>query len=151
MLTTTQSDGRYYYVESSGAALEAGARELVALEDAMQLFGLQFEVGQGIGETATGRALDAADALSPLAAMALNLEDSLNAMLALFAAWMDIPDFGSLSVASDISHTSATDTDMSFLMEARQLGDVSREELLREARRRGVLGDSLKANAAPLG
>ncbi len=150
VLTTTESDGRYYYVESSGAALEAGARELVALEDAMQLFGLQFEAGQGIGETATGRALDAADALSPLAAMALNLEDSLNAMLALFAAWMDIPEFGSISVASDISHTGATETDMSFLMEARRLGDVSKEELLREARRRGLLCDSLKANAAPV-
>jgi Domain of unknown function (DUF4055) len=31
VLTTTQTDGRYYYVESSGAALEAGARELRSL------------------------------------------------------------------------------------------------------------------------
>lgn len=43
VLTTSESEGKYYYVESSGAALEAGARELEALEKAMLMFGLQFE------------------------------------------------------------------------------------------------------------
>ncbi|TNE42530.1 MAG: DUF4055 domain-containing protein, partial [Alphaproteobacteria bacterium] len=148
VLTTSESEGRYYYVESSGAALEAGARELEALEKAMQLFGLQFETPKE-AETATGRALDAADALSPLSAMAMNLEDSLNALLALFADWLDIPRSGSIGVSANFGAQKASGDELSFLLEARKLGDVSAEDLLREAKSRGLLSDSLKVNAAP--
>lgn len=102
VLTTSDTDGKYYYVESTGAALQAGARELADLEKAMQLFGLQFEAGQ-TAQTATGRALDAADAITPLGAMAMNLEDSLNAMLALFGKWQGITDIGSLKVQADLT------------------------------------------------
>lgn len=150
VLTTTENDGRYYYVESSGAALAAGARELEALETAMQLFGLQFET-PGRTETATGRALDAADALSPLSAMTMNLEDSLNAVLALLAGWLDIPDFGAIGVSRSAPGSGDKAADMQFLMAARQLGDVSKDELLAEARQRGLLSDSLSVNAAPGG
>ncbi|WP_373087062.1 DUF4055 domain-containing protein [Sneathiella sp.] len=148
VLTTTESEGKYYYVESSGAALEAGARELEALENAMHLFGLQFETAKAM-ETATGRALDAADAISPLASMAMNLEDSLNAMLALLAGWMDIRHSGTIGVSAGFGGRNSGAADLDFLMEARKLGDVSREDLLREAKSRGLLSDSLKVNAAP--
>ena len=147
VLTTSESDGRYYYVESSGAALEAGARELEALEKAMQLFGLQFEAPKQM-ETATGRVLDAADALSPLSAMAMNLEDSLNALLRLLADWLDIAHPGSIAVSSKAGAGRGQSEDLSFLLEARKLGDITPDELLREARTRGLLTDSLKANAA---
>lgn len=147
VLTTTENEGRYYYVESSGAALAAGARELEALEAAMQLFGLQFETPTA-GETATGRALDAADALSPLSAMIMNLEDSLNAVLALLADWLDLPEFGAIGVSRSAQGSGNKAADMQFLMAARQLGDVSKDELLAEARQRGLLGDSLSVNRA---
>lgn len=150
VLTTTQSEGRYYYVESSGAALEAGARELEALETAMHLFGLQFETAK-TAETATGRALDAADALSPLGAMVMNLEDSLNAVLALLGDWLDIAEYGRIGVSRSAQGSGNTQADMEFLMAARQMGDVSKQELLAEARQRGLLGDSLKVNAAAPG
>ena len=149
MLTTTESEGKYYYVESSGAALEAGARELEALEQAMNLFGLQFETAKQ-AETATGRALDAADALSPLGTMAMNLEDSLNAMLALIADWMNQPVTGTIGISAGLKAQKSGAADLDFLMEARRLGDVGKEELLREAKARGLLTDSLKVNAAPV-
>ena len=147
VLTTSESEGKYYYVESSGAALEAGARELEALEKAMLMFGLQFETPKQM-ETATGRALDAADALSPLSAMAMNLEDSLNAMLSLFADWLEMPLIGSIGVSTKSGAAQNNERDLDFLLEARRLGDVSGEELIREAKTRGLLSDSLKVNAA---
>lgn len=97
VLTTSDTNGKYYYVESSGAALEAGARELHELEKAIQLFGLQFESG-AVPETATGRRLDAADALSPIYGMVMEIEDSLNQMMRLFAKWDGIENTGSLSL-----------------------------------------------------
>ncbi|USG59940.1 DUF4055 domain-containing protein [Sneathiella marina] len=147
VLTTTENEGRYYYVESSGAALAAGARELEALEAAMQQFGLQFETPTG-RETATGRALDAADALSPLSAMTMNLEDSLNAVLALLARWLEIADFGAIGVSRSATGSGDRAADMQFLMAARQHGDISQDELLAEARQRGLLSDSLSVNGA---
>ncbi len=147
VLTTSESEGKYYYVESSGAALEAGAKELDALEKAMLLFGLQFETPKE-RETATGRALDAADALSPLSAMAMNLEDSLNAMLSLFAGWLEMPFIGSIGVSTKSGAAQNSERDLDFLLEARRLGDVSGEELIREAKTRGLLSDSLQVNVA---
>src|SRR5690606_37335143 len=97
---------------------------------------------------ATGRALDAADALSPLSAMAMNLEDSLNALLRLLADWLDIAHPGSIAVSSKAGAGRGQSEDLSFLLEARKLGDITPDELLREARTRGLLTDSLKANAA---
>ncbi len=97
VLTTSDTGGKYYYVESSGAALEAGARELKDLEKAIQLFGLQFEAHTA-SETATGRRLDAADAMSPVTGMIMEIEDSLNDMLRLFAKWEGIDAGGVLSL-----------------------------------------------------
>tara|TARA_R100000005_G_scaffold95776_1_gene78730 strand:- start:4444 stop:5763 length:1320 start_codon:yes stop_codon:yes gene_type:complete len=147
VLTTSESEGRYYYVESSGAALAAGAKELETLEQAMQLFGLQFEAPTQV-ETATGRALDAADALSPLSGMAMGLEDSLNALLRLLGDWLDIPATGSLSVSTKAGAARGAVQDLDFLLQARKLGDIEPEELIREAKARGLLTDSLQANAA---
>ncbi len=101
VLTTSDTGGRYYYVESTGAALEAGARELADLEKAIQLFGLQFEAGVA-AETATGRRIDAADAMSPISAMVMELEDSLNGMLTLFAKWEGIECSAGLHLALEM-------------------------------------------------
>ena len=95
VLTTSDTDGKYYYVESSGAALEAGARELADLEKTIQLFGLQFEAGAGT-ETATGRLIDAKEASAPVASMINQLEDALNKMLSVFADWGDIETNGKI-------------------------------------------------------
>jgi len=95
VLTTSDTEGKYYYVESTGAALEAGARELADLEKTIQLFGLQFEARAG-KETATGRLIDAAEANAPVASMVNQLEDALNKMLSVFARW------GGIEVAGKI-------------------------------------------------
>lgn len=108
VLTTSDTGGRYYYVESTGAALEAGARELGDLEKAIQLFGLQFEAG-AVAETATGRRLDAADAMSPITAMVMELEDSLNGVLNLFAKWEGIQTDAGLHLALESEGESAGD------------------------------------------
>lgn len=97
VLTTSETEGKYYYVESSGAALEAGARELADLEKTIQLFGLQFEARTGT-ETATGRLIDAAEASAPVASMVNQLEDALNQMLMVFADWSGTETTGKIVV-----------------------------------------------------
>ncbi|GLQ07518.1 DUF4055 domain-containing protein [Sneathiella chinensis] len=147
VLTTSDTDGKYYYVESTGAALEAGARELAHLEKAMQMFGLQFEAG-AIGETATGRALDARDALSPLIGMAQELEDSLNLMLALFGSWSGLEAVGRLSVSADPLKGGAGGTDVGHLLSLRQMGEITPETLQAELAVRGIFKSASSFNDA---
>lgn len=147
VLTTSDTEGRYYYVESSGAALQAGARELADLEKAIQLFGLQFEAGS-VAQTATGRSLDAADAVTPLGAMIMNLEDSLNQMLGLFGKWMDLSDVGNLTVQADVTAATGQNTEISTLLALHQAGVVSIDDLLSEIKSRGIVSQSLAFNSA---
>lgn len=147
VLTTSDIGGKYYYVESTGAALEAGSRELNELEKAIQLFGLQFEAGKW-GETATGRSLDAADAITPLGAMVMNLEDSLNLMLKYFGLWAGIEAVGTLNVQANLTPAVAQNSEVSDLLSLHDRGLIDQDRLLGELQNRGVLKDSLHFNGA---
>lgn len=148
VLTTSDTDGKYYYVESTGAALEAGARELSALEKAIHLFGLQFEAGE-IRETATGRTLDAADAITPLSHMVTNLEDSLNKALHFMGRWIGTETVGAISVPIDQLSPFKGHQGMSELIALQEKGLIDAETLLSELARRGVLKESLAFNGMP--
>ncbi len=137
-LTTNDPSGRFYYVESGGAHLAAGRAELEALEEAMRLFGLQFEAASGTA-TATGRRIDAAEAAAPLQAWTIALADAVEQMLALFARWEGLADGGSVSIAADAAPADRGELDA--LLEARAAGDLPREAFLAELQRRGVLGE----------
>ncbi|MEP3245058.1 MAG: DUF4055 domain-containing protein [Sneathiella sp.] len=148
VLTTSDTGGKYYYVESTGAALEAGARELSALEKAIHLFGLQFEAGE-IRETATGRALDAADAVTPLSHMVTNLEDSLNKALHFMGRWIGTETVGAISVQTDQLSPLKGHQGLDELMALQEKGLIDAETLLSELARRGVLKESLAFNGTP--
>lgn len=97
VLTTSDTDGRYYYVESTGAALEAGARELQELEKAIHQFGMQLEFG-GRVETATGQILEAGEAASPIGQFAKNVEEAVNLMIGWMARWQGIKTRGAVTL-----------------------------------------------------
>jgi len=147
VLTTSDTDGKYYYVESTGAALEAGARELAALEKSIQLFGLQFEAGSS-PESATGRALDAADAMSPITAMIMELEDSLNRVLRLFAKWSGIDAYGSLQIQEGTAMVGQNSTSVGDLLSLMQAGAISLDQLRDQLNTSGILKDRISFNAA---
>ncbi len=147
VLTTSDTGGRYYYVESTGAALEAGARELAELEKAIQLFGLQFETGS-VPETATGRTLDAIEAIAPLDAMVTDLEDSLNNLLAFFGRWLKLSDVGMIVVSRDHLRQGRGGREVADLLLLEEKGVINRDVLTTELRSRGILKDSLAFNSS---
>ncbi len=141
-LTTADPQGRFYYVESGGAHLAAGRAELEALEDAMRLFGLQFELRPDGRSTATGRAIDAAESLAPLQAWALAMADAMEQMLVHFAQWEGLgADGGSVDVNDALGLPRADGEALKTLIHARESGDIDRAAFLAELRRRGVLGE----------
>ncbi len=146
-LTTEDSNGKFAYLESSGAALAAGREELAALEEQMRLFALQFQVRQPGGSTATARAIDAAEAQAPLQAWAISLQDCLENVFALMARWRGLGEGGSLTVNQDYGLDPQSPGELDTLLKTRMAGEISRPAYLSELRRRGVLADDFDAEA----
>lgn len=144
--TTADPNARYYYVEHTGKAIEAGRNDLKDIEDHMASYGADFLRKRPTFQTATGRVLDQVDTLSPLQAMTLSFEDALENVLQDTAAWLKLEDGGCVKVKSDFGVTGYESADLSTLEQARKRRDISRKAYLAELRRRGTLSDDYNAD-----
>ena len=109
------------------------------------------------GVAAGARALDSAEAISPLQSMAHVFNDAMALALEYTQAWMNRtgegPDtMGSARVVTDFGPTEKDTVDLDALKAARDRGDISREKYLTELQRRDVLPDdfNFEENAAEL-
>jgi len=143
LLTMSSDNGKFYYVESSGAHLAAGRDEIEALERQMRQFGLQFETRAGSKETATGRAIDAGEGMAPLLAWAGALKVALEDMFGLFARWqgLDPATVGTIIVDCQPDWIGDRKHVADILTSARANGEISRAAYLGELKRLGVLSD----------
>ena len=140
-LTTSSVDGKWYYVEHTGKAIEAGAVDLKDLEDKMAEYGGEFLKDRPGSETATARALDSAESSSYLTATALGFQDCVELALDYTARWLGLDGGGSVvvSVNNTVEVTNPGDSDALLKMRANR--DISRVALLKEMKTRGVLGE----------
>ena len=129
------------FIEHSGAAIDAGRQDLIDLEDRMAVLGLDMLRRRPGNETATGRAIDAAEAHAALAGVIATLRDGLQAAFDMAADWLDLPDnaTGQIQIARNfpVSDDAAAEADM--LLKARLAGEISQEAFLAEITRRGIL------------
>jgi hypothetical protein len=140
-LATEAPEGKWYYVEHTGAAITAGRDDLKDLEEQMAGYGAEFLKKKVGGETATARALDSAEGMSYLQATALDFQDSLELILHYFARWMRLESGGSVQVYTNFASGEAAATDLEALLKLRVTKDISRTAVLDEFQRRGVLAD----------
>jgi len=141
MLSTTNPDGKFYYVEHSGRSIAAGRQDLLDLEEQMASYGAEYLRKRPGNMTATARALDSAEATSPLQDAAVRFEDAVNQALVITAKWLKIEDAGTINVASDFGPEDIVQGDLQELGNARRARDLSREDYLEELKRRGALRD----------
>ena len=80
--------GRYYYVEHTGAAIEAGRKDLQDLEAQMDSYGGQFLKAKPGTQTATEKSIDTAEATSELAAMVQTFQDAMALAFWMTAQWL---------------------------------------------------------------
>lgn len=147
LLGTRQENGRFYYVEHSGKAVEAGERDLAALEEQMASYGAEFLKKRPGNPSATARALDSAEATSPLQDMTNRFIGAMNAALDVTAAWLGEKDGGTVDIPTDFGPDEISDVDMRTLSEARRNRDLSRKAYLLELKRRGALSDDFNPEA----
>ena len=139
---------RLEYVEHAGASIQAGRTDLQDLEDQMRLMGYELTLPRQSGDvTATAKAIDTADANSALEEIAGRFKDCLELALRHTANMYGISgdSGGSVVLNSDFNLTPAEDADLQALQAARNFGDLSRETLWSEWKRRGLLSDDFNA------
>lgn len=132
---------KFYYVEHTGAAIEAGRKDLEGLETQMDGYGAEFLKKRPGNLTATARALDSAEATSPLQDMTLRFKHSVDRALALTAKWFRIENGGKALIATDFGPEEINQADLDTLRETRKMKDISRPAYLKELIRRGLLDD----------
>jgi hypothetical protein len=141
VLASRQEKGKFYYLEHSGAAVKVGADDLAALEEKMAYYGADFLRKRPGNLTATARALDSAEATSPLQDAVNRFNEAIDAALRITGKWLGIEEPGMIEVASDFGPEELEGDDMATLREARKLRDLSRQKFLEELKRRGTLDD----------
>jgi Domain of unknown function (DUF4055) len=141
LLATRAENGKFYYVEHSGKAIQAGNDDLEKLEQQMASYGAEFLRKRPGGQTATARALDSAESMSPLQDMTARFGDAMARMLSFFAKWMGLEEGGTIKIATDFGPEEVSDVDLRSLNEARRNRDLSRQQYLKEMIRRGALAE----------
>jgi hypothetical protein len=143
ILSTTDSSGRWYYVEHTGAAINAGRQDLEDLETRMSHYGAEFMTQRPGSTTATARALDTAESTSPLQDAVIRFNDALLQALVITGKWLSLKEkeTGTVTICTDFTAVGTDQADYAALTTARTGRDISRQTLVRELQRRGTLSD----------
>lgn len=147
LLATRAENGKFYYVEHNGKAIQEGAKDLDKLEQDMAAYGAEFLRKRPGGTTATARALDSAEATSPLQDMTIRFIDCVEQALKITADWEDKKFDGKVLITTDFGPEEVKDADMRVLAEARRNRDISRLHFMNELKRRGALADDFDNEA----
>lgn len=137
-------DADVKYVEHTGAAIGAGEEDLRRLEDRMEVLGSQPLLEKSVDSTATGVTLNEARQTSDVLAWVESAEVGLREALAACCRWRgeEPPEKLAVNLFSDFTIMGRTE-DFKELREMRASGDLSRRTLLTEARRRGVVAETV--------
>jgi hypothetical protein len=149
MVTNTDPTARLTYVEHTGKAIEAGAKDLSELENQMQLCAMEPLVPKTGVATATAKAIDTAQSTAMLSAMGEDLSDCLEQAIKFMLAWMGTPDLdpGCVDFEPDMSNIFGQQADLDALDKARARKDISRTAFVAELQRRKVLGEEYDVEA----
>lgn len=138
-LSVADPQGRIYYVEHAGNAIAAGRTDLEDLEDQMASYGSEFLRKRPGASSATGRALDSSEAISPLMAWGMDFKDALEVALQFTADWLKIAKGGTVAYKIKPDITVGESKELDVLDKARTRKDVSRKTFLAELQRRDIL------------
>lgn len=139
-------DAKMEFVEHTGKAIEAGERDLKALEERMTLLGLQPLVQRSGDETATGKAIDEGRTHTAIQAWVRGCENFVHNCYWFASRWIreEINDDEfKIDINNDFGFSTKTAEDVANLIKARLAGEISRETFLRELKRRGFLSEAI--------
>lgn len=135
------------FVEHTGAAIEAGSKSLLDLEEQMIQTGAELMVKKPGDRTATESANDAEANKSDLQRIAENFEDGLNQALEFMAQFANLPDAGDVSLFKDYGAATLSDASAALVADLQSKGLLSKATALKEMQRRGVIDAGIDIEA----
>ncbi len=133
------------FVEHGGKGIESGRADLQDLELRMQLMAMEPVIkGRVSGDmTATQRAMDQSEEDTELGALARNLENALETVFQYAGEWLNIRQSfdGMIEVFKDFGTLGGDTEALQNILALRANGDISRDAVIEEFKRRGVLSD----------
>lgn len=147
VLYNPEPQGRFYYVEHTGSAIDAGWKDLEKLEQHMSSYGAQFLTQTTGTQTATAKAIDTAEAVCDLVSLVLVFEDAVAKAFWYTAQWLrlGVEGAGTVELEKDYLPTSQDQSGLTELREARKSKEVSRKTYLRGLVARNVLPEDFDA------
>lgn len=139
VLSTVDPQGKFYYVEHTGAAIQAGLEDLQHKQEEMEALGVELLAKSG-NITATAKAIDSAKDISMLQALVLIFTDALEQAFQVASDWLELKvPVGGLTINSDFGLSLDDTVSVPALQAARTSGDLSRPQFLKELKRRNIL------------
>jgi hypothetical protein len=139
-----EPEGDLKYVEHSGKAIESGSKELATLEDRMRQVGAELLVIKPGNMTVAHTVADNEAGMCTLQRIIQDLEDAIDAALALMSEWVHEPEGGHIEIFNDFGVASLAEASLELLRDMNVDGTFSDESLFAEAQRRGVISPERK-------
>ncbi len=151
LLTTVSKDGKFYYVEHTGAAIDSGRTDLKDMEEQMSILGIELLKKSG-NPTATAKAIDTAENLSMLQVTVLMFQDALERAYGIAAEWLSLgrDAGGTVNVNAEFGLSLDSSSDLTVLTQARTNREISHEQYCLEMQRRGTLSEDFDVTADKL-
>lgn len=140
-LASSDPQSRFEFIETTGAAIEAGRQHNLDLKEEMARMGSELLVAKQGVKTATQSLIDTSEATSELKAMAIIFADTLTLAYTYMGAWLspEQETNGKVILDTEFTVASNSDVDIKALLDARANGDISRMAFLTALKRRDVL------------
>ncbi len=130
-------------VQGSAESVTVGRTELEALEQQMIQTGAELLVATPGQRTATEASNDAEANKSSLQRIVENFEDAMDLALQYTADWLSAGSGGTVSLFKDFAAATLTDASAQLVVTMAQAGQITKETVLKEMQRRGVLSPDL--------
>lgn len=131
------------YVEHSGAAIEAGRKSLIDLEDRMRQIGAELLVIKPGNTTVVQTLSDNEQGMCDLQRIMQTLEDAIDQALDLMARFAKEKKGGHVSIYNDFGVANLAEASAQLLFEMKADGSLSHATLLNELKRRSVLSPDI--------
>ena len=146
VLYNPDAAGRFYYVEHTGASIEAGRKDLEDLERQMEAYGAQFLQRDPGAQTATSKAINSADSSSSLASRVAVFEDAVAQALDYTAEMLGLTQSGgTVELLKTYNEVPDDGSSVAHVLKARELKIISRKAAVESLRQKGVLPEDFDA------
>lgn len=136
-------ESNLFYVEHTGNAIGAGRESIRDLELQMLVAGAKLLVKSVIAMTESQASDERSKEISLLRLYANKFEDALDLALEYAGFWLGIKKVGNVEISGNIDNEVNPNASLDMVIKLKAAGVISTQSTFEEARRRGLIADSL--------